>query len=191
LDVADFDAKELLYLAMNASNKGDKEAAIDFYKRSNELDCTAETTYLLATEYADLKYYEKAIERMAEALAMRPELVTASIQLCLLYLIVGMEANASAVVEAMVEPKDPQLLSFIGYKRGLAALLAGDQQCAIDHLSKGIADEVNNMALARDMQLIVNNLSATEELEQQPADDQSEEVSDYLLSKYRSNEFSN
>ena len=51
--MTDFDAEELFHLGLKASEQGDKERSISFFKRAIELEPDPASYYLLGAEYAE------------------------------------------------------------------------------------------------------------------------------------------
>ena len=81
------DADELLHLAIHATHDGRHDMAISYLKQALELSADdPRLVYLLAAEHAQLGMFERAIEGMAKAIALAPDLHIARLQLGLLYL---------------------------------------------------------------------------------------------------------
>ena len=123
------------------------------FGRSGKEPSTAELHYLLGTQLAELKHYERAATEITQALELQPDLHTARLQLGLLYLTLGQPARAVASwepLEALAADAWPRL-----FKQGLEALIRDDLARCVLLLEAGIQANTENAPLNRDMQRLL------------------------------------
>lgn len=195
--MTDFDAEELFHLGLKASENGDKERSITFFKRAIELEPAAASYYLLGAEYAEIGMMSRAAECMQRAVDNDPELWTAWFQLGLVYLALQDTDKAKASfspLEALGE--DAYLFHFA---LGMNKLIEEDVEGSLASLARGLELNDDNPALNRDVQNIIDSLLENlselagneEELtpnapEATDAGDSEKEAREHLLvSKYR------
>jgi tetratricopeptide (TPR) repeat protein len=115
-----------------------------------------ERRYLLGAELAQRRDYEGAVLEMSAALALNPFLHVARLQLGLLHLTMAQTHHAVAVLGPLEELADDSALKL--FKRGLEALMHDDFAACLSALQQGIANNRDNAALNRDMQLIFDRV---------------------------------
>ena len=151
------DAKEYLHLAINAMARDEHHAALSYIKEVLVLEPqNANALYLLGAEHAELGLYDRAIEEIAQALHIDPNIEMARFQLGLLYLKAGqidgaIQAFAHLAVQAQAD-------SLRAYAAGLAALCKDDMAVAREKLALGLSGDNNNPSLKKDMQELLNKL---------------------------------
>jgi tetratricopeptide (TPR) repeat protein len=149
----DFD--ELFQLALRAMQSDDDEKAISLLKRALDLKPNnAKARYLLGAMHAQIGLYDRAVDDLAQAVAMDPSLDAAHFQLGLLHLTSGRVAEAEAVWKALDKlPADHYMLLF---KLGMVALARDEFARCVELLEKGIAANQQNASLNRDMQRVID-----------------------------------
>lgn len=157
-DLTRLDSDELLHLALDASQKEQPAKAIEYLKRAAEISPdNADVRYMLGAEHAQIGMYERAMEDMAAALQINPELDTARFQLGLLYL------TSKRVVEAIDvwQPLDRlgEDNSLYLFKTGLIHLAQDEFNPCLEYLRRGIANNSFNLALNNDMQRIIDEVT--------------------------------
>lgn len=154
LQTNDLDADELLHLAIQASQIDRHDQAITYLKRAaQKAPENADIAYFLGAEHAQIGLYERAMEEMAHALELNPDLHTARFQLALLYL-------TSGRVEATTETLGPLAALgeedyFYWFAQGLGHLIRDEFSDCKRTLEQGIALNQSNQALNNDMQRIL------------------------------------
>lgn len=167
--------EELFHLGLEAMKGNNSEAAIEYLKRSLELNGdNPKAAYLLGAMHAQIGMYDRAIENMKKAIELEPGLSAARFQLGLLHLTSARVQEAMNVWQPLelLGPGDPYYL----FKQGLEHLARDEFEQCQTYLREGIAANQANPALNVDMQrimndvttLIANNAHATAE---QPAED--------------------
>lgn len=149
------DADELLYLAIEASNKGDNEKSIILLKQALENNPkNANVQYMLGAIHAQIGMYDRAIEDMQKAIAIDPNLMTAHFQLGLLYITSG---NVTAAEEAWsaLDSLGEENALFL-FKRGILSMARDKFEECIADLQNGIKRNTINRALNRDMQMLIS-----------------------------------
>lgn len=165
------DASEYLHLAIDASQKSDHHAALNYLNQALENEpANAELIYFQAAEYAELGLFERACTGMTKALGLNGQLDTARFQLGLLHLQLQRPEASREAFSALVDLTLDESLRVFG--EAYIHLLDDDLMAARVKLETGIAN-CNNPALSKDMARILANL--TEEAPQAapalPADD--------------------
>lgn len=188
----DLDAEELFHLAMKASNEGDADKAIRYYKQSIEQDERGETCYLLGAEYADLQMYDRAIEAMSRAVSINPALYTTYFQLCLLHLIMNHQTAAKEVLQPLLSLEESTYLRRFG--DGLLAMIDDRPEEARVAFIEGMAANTENPALNGDVRKLLDRLGASSEAENGSSVEEGAEkamdndaASQFLISKYQKN----
>lgn len=157
----DLDAEELFYLAMKASDEGNREKTISLLKQSIALEPQANALYILGAEYAELGMNKRASDLISHALALDPTLETARFQLGLLYMASGLLADARTAFEPLLELEiDTYLYQFA---LGMSHLLEDDVDGSIACLQQGIALNRENEALNRDMGNVIAEVKAMQQ----------------------------
>lgn len=127
-----------------------------------------ERRYLLGAELAQQRDYEGAVLEMSAAIALKPSLHAARLQLGLLHLTLAQPDHALQVLAPLEElPEDSSLKHF---KRGLEALIRDDFATCVNALEHGIALNTDNAPLNKDMQLLVSNVMKAVEDDRQSQD---------------------
>ena len=154
-----FDQAELLHLALDAGRNGDSGATLAFLKEAvSRPDATGKAHFLLGSEYAQLRMYDRAVLEMEAAVAVDPTLYIARFQLGLLWLSSGDGARALAVLEPLelLDSGNP-LASFA---KGLMHLIRDEFTETLECLALGIQLNTENPALNGDMQKIIEQVNA-------------------------------
>ncbi len=151
------DADELLHLAIIASRQDAHGEAIEYLKRTIELEPDhAKAYYLLAAEHAQIEMYDRAALEMEQALEFDPSLHIARFQLGLLHLTSGRTAEASRSWQALDLLGEEHCL--FQFKRGLELMATDQFDACRAHLSRGLALNLDNAALNTDMQRVLDKL---------------------------------
>ena len=153
------DSEELFHLGLEAMKGNDSEAAIEYLKRSLELNGdNPKAAYLLGAMHAQIGMYDRAIENMRKAIELEPGLSAARFQLGLLHL------TSARVQEAIDVWRPLELLGsgdpYYLFKQGLEHLARDEFEQCQTYLSEGIAANKANPALNVDMQRIMNDVTA-------------------------------
>jgi Flp pilus assembly protein TadD len=153
------DNDELLHLAIEATQTGRHGEAIQYLKEAMaRSDGNAKTLFLLGAEHAQIGLFDRAVEDMTGALKLDPDLVPARFQLGLLHLVRGKPAEAVAVWKGLDSLPDTD--PYLHFKRGLESLAQDDFARCKESLSKGLALNLSNAPLNRDMQRILDEVAA-------------------------------
>lgn len=151
------DQAELLQLATNAGTSGDAGAAIGYLKEAvSRTDATGIAHFLLGSEYAQIKMYDRAADEMEAALALDPALSIARLQLGLLWLTGGIPDKASALLAPLDELPDHDPLRSFG--KGLRHLIKDEFADTVAYLEAGIVQNTSNAALNLDMRRIIDEI---------------------------------
>jgi tetratricopeptide (TPR) repeat protein len=148
------DVDELMHLALHAANKKEPEKAIGHLKELLDiLPKNGKAYYLLGALHAEIGMYERAIEEMAKAVELDPNIPTAHFQLGLLYITSARVEEAKQAWKPLdkLGEKDPLFL----FKRGMLALAQDDFAACIADLRLGISLNKVNPSLNNDMQKII------------------------------------
>lgn len=149
----DFD--ELLHLAINASEQGHIERAIDLTKRALELSPEdGKALYMLGSLHADIGLYDRAIEEISKAVVLEPHIDTAHFQLGMLYLTSGKAEEAKSAWSKLDHLDSEHYLHL--FKSGLTSLLNDDFSDCIIKLQMGINNNQINLPLNGDMQKMIH-----------------------------------
>jgi len=155
--MADFDAEELFHLGLKASEGGDKERSIMYFKRAIELEPAPASYYLLGAEYAEIGMMPRAAECIQKALDGDPELWTAWFQLGLIYLALQDTEKAQASFQALeVLGEESYLFHFA---LGMLLLINEEVPESLESLTYGIQINHDNPALNRDVRNIIDSIN--------------------------------
>ena len=156
-EATSLDAEELLHLAVAASDRDQTDQAIGLLKRAIEVaPGHARAHYLLGAEHAQIGLYERAIEEMGRALELDPGLDAARFQLGLLFLTSRRVDEAQAAWQPL-ERLGPGHF-YVLFKTGLLELARDEFQSCLRLLREGMAANLANAPLNRDMQRIVEQV---------------------------------
>lgn len=179
------DADELFHLAIDIAGRGDHGAAINYLKRSLELNPDdAKVRYFLAAEHAQIGMYERAVKEMEHAVELDPTLYMAHFQLGLLHLTSGHVGNALDAWQALGQLGDSHPLYL--FQKGLGSMAGDDLDNCREYLTQGMALNVDNPELNADMQRILDNLPQQESEEKDAS-----QTSHIFLSAYTSENHNN
>jgi Flp pilus assembly protein TadD len=150
----ELDSEELLHLALLASKQNKHEESISLLKRAqNKAPKEGKIYYLLGAEHAQIGLYDRAAEEMTKAVALDPQLHTASFQLGLLHITSGRIDAATQAWQPLdaLGGENPLFL----FKTGMLHLVRDEfEQCAT-LLKKGMRLNYSNESLNQDMQRIL------------------------------------
>ena len=154
------DTDELLHLAINASQSGEAEKAINYLKRSLDIKPDdGKSMYMLGSLHAELGMYDRAIDEIQKAIELEPEIYTAHYQLGLLYITSGKVDEAIQAWKALDNlDKDHYLRLF---SDGMQNLVADNFEESIRLLQKGIMNNQENMPLNNDMIKMIKTIEET------------------------------
>ena len=168
--MTDFDAEELFHLGLKASEQGDKERSISFFKRAIELEPVPASYYLLGAEYAEIGMMSRAAECIQTAVDNDPELWTAWFQLGLVYLATQETDKAKESFKPLAALGDEAYL--FHFAHGMNLLIEEDIEGSLTALARGLELNDDNPALNRDVQNIIDSLVENlRELQGQAVDD--------------------
>lgn len=155
------DGDELLHLALNASQKGEPDKAIEYLKHALETSGNhAKVHYLLGAEYAQLGMHDRAAQEMASAIDLDPSLVAARFQLGLLHLTNARLSEAVSVWEPLENLGENN--PFFLFKSGLIHLANDEFDECLTYLRKGLSVNTSNPALNHDMQMIIDQVTSSQ-----------------------------
>jgi tetratricopeptide (TPR) repeat protein len=144
------DHEELMFLGLEASERGERALAMSLFKRSIALEKSPKAVFLLAMEYAELMMYDRAIEGVEEAIRLAPEFSGPHYTLSLLLYNQGRYEEARAALRPLVELASHSDY-YYHYGVALKAVLDHDLPKARKHLEQGIAVNDQNPAVAKTM----------------------------------------
>jgi tetratricopeptide (TPR) repeat protein len=188
------DPEELMFLGLEASERGERALAMSLYKRSIALGKSAKAIFLLAMEYAELMMYDRAIEGVEEAIRLAPEYSGPHYTLSLLLYNQGRYEEAREALRPLIALASESNY-YYQYGVALEAILDNDLHKARKHLELGIANNDQNPAVARTMAGMLEQLdeylAATDEAKstlanRPPKEDLDEKIRQQIdLAKYR------
>ena len=159
-DPSRLDGDELLHLALQASQKGESENAIEYLKRALEVSSNkAIVHYLLGAEYAQIGMHDRAIQEMGSAISQDPSLLAAQFQLGLLHLVNAHVSDAISSWQSLDKLGEDN--PFFLFKTGLIHLANDEFDKCLTYLRQGIATNTSNPALNQDMQLIIDQVTSS------------------------------
>ena len=179
------DAEELFHCALQASNLKNHDKAIEFLKRSIELEDHAAKRLFLAAEHAEIKLYDRAIEGMKSAITLAPALWIAHFQLGQLYLVTQQITEAKNIWQELAKQSEaPKYFQL--FAQGLLALADDNLEEGTELLRLGISENKENPALNGDIEQIIESalnpsIKTEESITEQGNDDA---VNKMLLSQY-------
>lgn len=156
--LAMLDQSELLQLAISSGQRNDAASSLIYLKEAVSRDDASPNAYLLlGAEYAEIGLYERAISAMEMALQMDPALPNARLQLGLLVLSSGDGAKAETILRPLAEivPADAQTR----FASGLIHLIHDEFDAALNQLTQGMAQNLDNPAMNQNMQKIVDGIN--------------------------------
>lgn len=150
----ELDSEELLHLALVASKQDKHEESISLLKRAqNKAPKEGKIYYMLGAEHAQIGLYDRAAEEMTKAVALDPQLHTASFQLGLLHITSGRIEAATQAWLALDALSDENPLFL--FKTGMLHLVRDEFEKCATLLKKGIELNKSNESLNSDMQRIL------------------------------------
>lgn len=155
---ATFNQAELLQLALNATRNNDSGMSIAYLKEAvSRPDATATAHFILGSEYAQIRMYDRAVAEMEAAVALDPTLAIARFQLGLLWLSSGVPDRALKTLQPLEELGEQNELTHFG--RGLIHLMRDEFAETVHCLLRGIELNTTNPALNADMQRIIDEIN--------------------------------
>ena len=151
--------KELLHLAIEASNKQRHGDAMEYLKRVVAQSASNfNAHFLLAAEYAQIGLNERAIEEFNTALGLQPNLHPARFQLGLLLLC---NARVQEALDAW-KPLEKAAASdpYAVFARGLSKLARDEFAASAEDLRRGMELNRSNAALTVDMKRVLDQVEA-------------------------------
>lgn len=175
------DASEYLHLAIDASQKGDHHAALNYLNQALENEpANAGLIYFQAAEHAELGLFERACAGMTKALEIDAHIDIARFQLGLLHLQLQRPVEARLAFSTLVGLTQDDSLRTFG--EAYLDLLNDDLAAAKTKLEAGLID-CNNPALKADMTRILANLS--QDAPQTPIAPSADDNAPVFLGAYR------
>jgi len=152
------DADELLHFAIRASQNNESEKAILYLKHALQQEPeNAKLHYFLGAQHAEIGMYDRAVEEMATAVKLDPNLETAHFQLGLLYATSARIEEANNAWEPLDKLGNEHPLYL--FKTGLIQLAKDEFSEATENLSNGIKLNKLNPDLNNDMQRILDSIT--------------------------------
>lgn len=167
---AELDSEELFRLGVKASHDGLDADSLHFLKMAVERDRThAQARWLLGAGYASLGMIERARECLEAALQLEPALHTARFQWGLLELTSGQVEAAQKIWEPLDSLPESHPLRL--FKRGMLELARDDMEAAQHSLRRALDDTALDVALRKDIQMVLQQMETNREAAQQPPSD--------------------
>lgn len=155
-EFTNLDSKELMHLAIKASNDNDHAKSIQYLKEIQKISPDPMALYILAAEHAQIGMYQEAIEEITTVLEAIPDLWPARIQLTLLYLITNNSQAGHVVLEPMIQL--PTENCFSDFSAGLQHFINGEHVSAIEFLTRGLDKNNTNIALNNDIKNLIEQI---------------------------------
>lgn len=175
------DASEYLHLAIDASQKSDHHAALNYLNQAlTHEPLNAGLLYFQAAEHAELGLFEHACAGMTKALEIDGRIDIARFQLGLLHLKLQRPDDARQTFSMLVGLTQDASLRTFG--EAYIDLLDDDLASARAKLEAGLID-CNNLALKADMARILTHI--TQELPQAAATQSADDPAPIFLGAYR------
>jgi tetratricopeptide (TPR) repeat protein len=149
------DAEELIHIAIESIQNGNREAAISQLKRSIQVKAVPRGCFLLGAEYAQIGMYERAAELMHQTLELDPYFLPARYQLGLLHITTGDNETAIKELTPMLEA-DPSN-EYYHVAKGVIAWASDDLKNVKPNLEKAMELNQSNPALNNDLTSIIND----------------------------------
>lgn len=180
------DAQEYLHLAINATQKDQHHAALDYlHKALDQEPNNAQAVFLLAAEYAELGLYQRAIENMEKSITLDPSIEMAYYQLSLLYIQMGRPDQSIPLWQHLSEnAKDNSLMLF---SKGMIEL-ESNKENGISIISQAIEIASTNTFLNTSMTTLLNLLTESES-QTKHAEAKDESISSLMLNAYKDSPF--
>ncbi|HYD79903.1 MAG TPA: hypothetical protein VEC06_08840 [Paucimonas sp.] len=184
----EFDAEELVHIAMNAMNNKDVETSLRSLKASiQKKPDYAQAHFLLGAQYAEIGMIDRALEEMRASIKLVPDFWIARFQLGFLLLTLTRADEAAEVWGPLDEIGDEHPLLL--FKKGLLSLANDEFGTARRLLIEGIERNNVNHALNRDMAMIIERIDRLT-AEAAPADagkqdDPAEELQHLAVAAYQ------
>ncbi len=151
------DTQELLHLAIYAASKEHHDDALGYLKQAQiqEPD-NSNAALLLATEYAEIGMYDRAIEKFEETLKLEPSKKIAQLQLSIL--LISLDELEKAEVQLASLKTLGASTSFGAFALGLQAMINEDLESARQYLIKGCDINTDILPLNDDIQRIIQQI---------------------------------
>ena len=151
------DIEEYLHLAIHASSVGNHHACMTYLKEVlQQQPAHAMALYLLAIQHAEIGLPERAISGLKAALASKPDLEIARLQLGMLLMDRQRPAEAKAQFAALNSNRDPALRA---YGEGMIALVDNNLLLVREKLTLGLSQPAANPALSATMRRVLDYLA--------------------------------
>jgi tetratricopeptide (TPR) repeat protein len=155
--LSSLDQTELIQLALDANRNNNAGAALAYLKEAaTRPDATAMAHFLLGSEYAQLRMYDRALSEMESAVALDPSMSLARFQLGLLLLTSGIAERATETLRPLCELGPDNAFAHFG--QGLIHLTKDEFPEAIRSLKRGMELNSQNAPLNTDMQKIIDRV---------------------------------
>jgi Flp pilus assembly protein TadD len=153
VSLALLDQAELLQLALTAGHNNDSGATLSYLKEAvSRPDASASAYFLLGSEYAEIRMYDRAVAAMEKSLLLDPSSAIVRLQLGLLLLSCGATKEATATLQMLstLDTGDP----LAQFGSGLLHLIRDEFTSALDCFSQGMKQNTGNPTLNHNMQRI-------------------------------------
>jgi tetratricopeptide (TPR) repeat protein len=183
-EISVLEAESLVQAGLAASQAGESEKALHLFARASALNPeSALPLFLIGSEYAAMGEIDKAETALANAVVLAPALHIARYQLGLLQFSSGRPAPALVSWGPLFDLDESQAL--LHFVRGFAALAHDDFTAAEVHFEIGLQRDLDNDALAADIQKVLLSLRQAKPADRPaPAEDDGEAASHVLVSNY-------
>ena len=150
------DSEKLFDLALQASQANDTQKSIGLMKKAiDQSPEDARMWYMLASLYADIGIYDKAIHNMEKALEVDQNYGIARFHLGLLYLMSGRQENAETTWSPLNKLGETHYLTL--FKTGLLKIADDEVQEGIQLIKNGIENNQINESLNKDMETVIEH----------------------------------
>lgn len=151
------DAREYLHLAVNASQKGDHHASMEYLHKCLEQEPkNSDALYLLAAEHAEIGLLDRAVDGMERAIAIDPAQEMAVFQVSLLYMAKGDLRTAEEKLRAL--NKQTQDAALRQYSTAMLHLVANETNDAVREITVGLDQNYGNPHLDTTMRNVLATL---------------------------------
>jgi DNA-binding CsgD family transcriptional regulator len=156
------DVEEYLHLAIHANSVGNHHACMSYLKEAlQQQPAHALAIYLLAVQHAELGLVERALRGLRAALALKPDLEPARLQLAVMLLDNRRGGEAREEFSALCASRDAAVRL---YSEAMIATLDNDMTLARQRLSAGLAHPAVSPTLAALMRRALERIMRSQPL---------------------------
>lgn len=189
MELDNLSPRELLHFAINASNNGRADLAIQYLKKLvAEEPENPEALFLLGSEYAEINMFDEAISFMEKALKVSPDAHIIRFQLGMLLLTLNQNDDAKSCLTPLESIEDNH--EIYHYGQALLAIIDEDIEKGQQFLQQGLSLPNSNPSLEANMQKLMEKISAgnvdNNQTEKTDSEADSQNTSNLFLSVYDS-----